>query len=279
MLKPTEIKYIEEQIKQRISSISNQHFQLIMREGEPSAVEEDYPGWTEEWLKMRLKELYYFIQTYFEARQMHRLLETFISTYSIIIDDENILLKTTQTNPEGEPELKIIVGFEQFLEVFKAFDYKQQQDEELKKLTSILKNTGFILKNSRAVIKGEPDISKAVKWVLGLYYPSCRLTNKASFIGQFKHYVPDILIPELKTAIEYKYVKTKKDNIDDFLDQIKKEAVNYIGDPNYENFIAVIYIENISIATPESIEVAWKSKNFPKNWELVIAGNSITGKI
>ena len=119
-------------------------------------------------------------------------------------------------------------------------------------------------------------IYKQVKWVLGLYYPSCRLRNKASFIQEFKAYNPDLLIPELKTAIEYKYVKSATDNIDEFIDQIRIDVANYTDDYRYENFIAVIYIQNTSVATPESIEVAWKAKKFPNNWELVIVNGSPT---
>jgi len=270
-----EIKYINEQIKKTISSIEHYHFQWIMNfyyEGE----EEEYPEWTESWLKTRISDLYYLILAFLEAKSMTHLLTTFREKFSNVIDNDKEILKAESTNPVGEPELVIITKFKQFLDPFKIFDYRQTREDETKKLTSILKNTDFILKNCNAEIKNETDIYKQVKWILGLYYPTCKLRNKASFIQEFKSYHPDILIPELKTAIEYKYIKSVSDNLDEFIDQIRVDATNYTGDYHYENFVAVIYIQNTSIATPESIEVAWKTKRFPNNWELVIVNGSPT---
>ncbi|KFC19111.1 PD-(D/E)XK nuclease domain-containing protein [Epilithonimonas lactis] len=164
------------------------------------------------------------------------------------------------------------------MEPFSFFDYAKIKEDENLKLFSLLQNTGFIVKNLNKPIKNESDIYQQVKWILGLYYPSCRLRNKASFIQEFKAYNPDILIPEMKTAIEYKYVDSANDNIDEFMDQIKIDATNYVNDSRYENFYAVIYIEDISISTPESIEIAWKSKHFPNNWNLVLSGHTIKNK-
>lgn len=272
-----EIKYIGEQIKKTISSIEHTHFQWRMRfEYSHDDEEEEYPGWTKAWLEMRIKDLYYLVFTYLEAKSMIHLLTAFKEKFSSIIDNDKVLLDDDFTHPEGEPELVVITAFKRFLDPFKIFDYQQTREDETIKLTSILKNTDFILKNCNAEISNEADIYKQVKWVLGLYYPTCRQKNKASFIQQFKTYNPDILIPELKTAIEYKYVKSISDNLDEFIDQIRVDATNYTDDYRYENFIAVIYLQNVSVATPENIEVSWKSKRFPNNWELVIVNGSPT---
>jgi hypothetical protein len=278
-LKPDEIKYVAEQIKKTISSIEHTHFQWTMGDNyEYNKEEYEYPGWTEKWIRIRIRDLYHLILAYLEMREMPKFLETFKNKFQVIIEDDKIISEAKIFHPEGEPELIIINQFKQFLDPFKFFDYQQSREDETIKLISILKNTDFILKNSNAEVIGEADIYKQIKWVLGLYYPSCRLRNKASFIQEFKSYNPDILIPELKTAIEYKYIKSKSDNLDEFIDQIRIDASNYTDDYRYENFIAVIYIENASVATPENIEVAWKSKKFPNNWELVVVNGSPTKK-
>lgn len=277
VLKQDEIKYLAEEIKRTISSIEYHHFQWIMRyDLNPQPEQEEYPGWTEEWIRMRIRDLYYLILAYLEAKGMEHFLETFKSKFHPIIDDDQIIYKADMTHPEGEFELAIISQFKQFLDPFKFFDYQQIREDETIKLISILKNTDFILKNCNVEISKEDDINKQMKWVLGLYYPSCRARNRASFIQEFKTYIPDILIPELKVAIEYKYIKSKADNLDEFIDQIRIDATNYTGDYRFETFIAVAYIENTSIATPENIEVAWKEKNFPKNWELIVVIGSPT---
>jgi len=274
MLLHDEIKYIEDEIKKTISSISHEYFQYIMNDYS-SDYEEEYPGWTNSWLRMRLRDLYYMILTYLEAKGMPLLLQSFKDRFSKIIDNDTLILESEMTHPEGEHELKFIIGFKQFLDPFKSFDYKQSKEDETKKLISILKNSGFILKKTKPNFVNEADIYNEIKWVIGLYYPTCRRKNKSSFIQEFKTYNPDILIPELKTAIEFKYIKDKTDNIDNFIDQIKVDSANYTDDYRYDKFIAVFYIGDVGLATPESIEVAWKAKKIPSNWELVITGENI----
>lgn len=274
-----EIKHLEEQIKRTLSYISNIFHEISLRE-EVGYEESDekYPGVNKQLLSLRIRDLYYLILAYLEVKEMFLFRELFKEKFEtrITVDDE--LQKTICYYPDEQPELLIIQDFEQFLKVFGFFDNSFQKNEELTKLRSILQNTDFILKNCSTGVCNETDIYKQVKWVLGLYYPKCRNKGKARFIQQFKTYNPDILIPELKTAIEYKYVNSENDNIDNFIDQIKIDATNYVGDTDYVNFIAVIYIEDSSIATPENINEAWKSKRFPRNWELIVINGSPTNK-
>jgi hypothetical protein len=279
MLKDDELRYIEIEIKRIISSVENTFYHEFMRY-ELDQEEEEYPGYTKDWIKYRIKDLYYLIKVYLEAKGVTVYLKDFHEKFDAFVNDDTInLLKSDLYHPDGEQELEIIVNFKTFLAPFKVFDYQHTQQEEIVRLKSILKHTDYILKNSNAknAKKGvhEPDIVKAVKWVLRLYYPKCRLLNdKASFTQEFKTYVPDILIPELKTAIEYKYIRDESCNIDEYIDQIRADATNYTDDHRYENFIAVLYVENAAIATHDAIQVSWDQKKFPRNWELVIAAGS-----
>lgn len=270
----SETKYIEEQIKNTIRYIYNIRFDLYVR----PQIEEGYKqAVSNELFYLRIRDLYFLILAYLEVKGMPSLFEVFRNRYAPIIDDDGKLDEEVCYYPDDESELKIVKGFEQFLKAFSFFDH-HYENEETEKLTTILKNTDHILKNCNTEVHNEADIYKQVKWVLGLYYPQCRYRKRAAFIQQFKTYNPDILIPELKTAIEYKYLNKQSDNIDEFIDQIKIDATNYVGDPNYEYFIAVIYIEDVSVATRESIEASWKAKGFPSNWELIIVNGSPTKK-
>lgn len=276
MLTSDEIKFLENHIKQTISSVEHAHYQIVMAEEAGDEYEEEFPGWTETWIMDRIKDLYFFILTFLEGRGMYHLLETFKTRFEIPTNsNKKEILQRGMVHPEGSDELLVMLELRRFLASFKFFDYNQIKEDEIERLKSVLKNTGFIIKNIKTKITNEADIYNQVKWVLGLYYPSTRRRNRASFIEEFKCYNPDILIPELKVAIEYKYIDKPSDNIDEFLDQLHTDAMNYKDDFRYETFIAVIYIEDISIATPESIEVAWKSKTFPNNWQLVLAGHTI----
>jgi hypothetical protein len=274
MLKEDEIKYIETEIIKTFISIEKTFYYELL-EYERDQQQEEYPGYTKEWIKYRVKDLYYLIKAYMESKGVSIYLQDFHQKFDAFInDDTSYVLKTQIYHPDEVEELKIIIDFKRFLNPFKAFDYRHTKEEESLKLISILKHTDYILKNIKAKILAEADIYKQVKWVLGLYYPKCRLLNKASFIQEFKIYNPDILIPELKTAIEYKYVRDTTDNIDEYIDQIRTDATNYAGDHRYENFIAVLYVKNTVIATHDAIQVSWEQKKFPKNWELVIAMGS-----
>lgn len=265
-----EIKYIVEQIKNAISSIENTFFQEYMN-NQYSSIEEENPGYLKDWMENRISELYFLIISYLEAKGMVNYLRVFHEQFdSLFKDAKGNLLEEELYHPDMEAELKIIHDFRKALSPFKAFDYKLAAEEESIKLSSILRHTDFILKNVNATVADEADIYNQVKWVLSLYFPKCRLKNKASFIQQFKTYNPDILIPELKTAIEYKYIKDQNQNLDNYIDQIRTDANNYTDDVRYENFIAVIYIAYSGLATTDSIQVSWEQKKFPKNWELVI---------
>ena len=274
MFKQKEIEKLENNIKKTLSIIEREYFNLNDG-GNYNDFEEEFPGFTKDWIEYRLKDLYILIQTYFEVRQLPQLLIQFKKELDYQFNKN--IFENEQINPDAPMELKITLLFRRFLEAFSFFDYYITTIDNNKKLISILKNTGHIIQNTNCNPDNEAEIYKKVKQVLGLYFHSCRLLNKASFIQQFKTYHPDILIPELNTAIEYKYLKSKDDNIDNFLDQVKIDSVNYVNDYNYNTFYAVLFIKDISIATPESIEEAWKKKDFPDNWKLVITGNHISG--
>ena len=273
-----EIKYLADEIKNRLSSIESAHYSHFVGRQYDEYYQEDHPGWTEDWLKKSIPELYIFICAYLEAKQMTFLLDNFQEKFKKRISQEKELLSSGLLHPEGDEELLILNEFRSFLKPFKDFDYRQLNEDRTIKLTSILEQTDYIVKNCNIEIQREADIYKQVKWVLGLYFPTCRLRGKASFIQQFKTYEPDILIPELKTALEYKYISKPSDNIDDFIDQVRIDASNYVGDYRFENFIAVLYLEDSSLATPQHIVESWNAKRFPANWKLVVVIGSPTQK-
>ena len=270
-METADINYLEGKIKKTIKAVEHEYYQTIMDE----SYDDEWPGWTNEWIIRRITDLYYYIAAYLELKKAPILLNSFHERFKLRIETKIDLLKIVQIHPEYDSELEIITAYKQYLESFKAFDYHTPVVEEQNKLISILRNSGYIIQNVGKPIKNEADIYKTVKWILGLYYPSVRSLNKASHIGQFKCYNPDILIPEINSAIEYKYINDLSDNIDSFIDQVHTDAVNYVGDIRYQMFYAVIYIEDISIATPESISISWEQKKFPKNWQLILTGDGI----
>jgi len=271
MLSNEELRYIEEQIKRALSTVEHVHYQHM----KGTQMKEQYPGQNNVWFKTRLNDLYLLVLAYIEGREMFHLLKIFRSNFEQAMQDDEQLLALKPGKTDEEAELTVLLGFKQFLKPFKCFDYKYVKEEETKKLSSILRNTGFILKNMQSEIINESDIYNQIRWMLGLYYPSTMRKNTTSFNEPFKLYNPDILIPELNAAIEYKYIDGTAENIDQFLSDLRADACNCMDANRYSNFYAVLYIENVTIATPENIEVAWRSKRFPDNWNLILSGSSM----
>ena len=105
------------------------------------------------------------------------------------------------------------------------------------------KNTFFLLRTYPKLLKKQP---------------------RSKFIKTAQEYKPDILIPELKTAIEYKYAKSEN-RLKAIIDQIYADAANYTNDDDYLKFYAVFIIDG-NFWAPPKCEAVWKEKNFPPNW-------------
>jgi len=267
------IEFIVSNIKSTLLSVDSDHFRHFMGQANEPDYHEEHNGWTDNWLETRIVDLYYHIAAFIELCGMPHYLEMFKKKFESRIENKTDLLAASILFPEGDHELIILDDFRRLLAIFWQFSYSYNETEKSKKLHQILSHTDFILKRTNAKVTNESDIYKQVKWVLDLYYPDARHKGRASFIRQFKTYSPDILIPELHTAIEYKYIR-EASNIDDFIDQVKVDADNYKGDRLYEHFIAVLYIEDSGIATRDNINKAWDEKRFPENWQLIIAMGS-----
>lgn len=266
-----DITYIEDQIQSTYRTIQKTHYEHIM--DEYNDYEEENPGYRKFWIIERLQDFYYLVLTYLEAKKMPILCTSFQSEFYTKINDNSELMKDEMFDPEGQPELVLLIKIRRYLEPFKLFDYTYEQKNEVQKVKDIISETPFILANSRAHIVGEADIYKEIKWVLGLYYPKTRKLNKARFIEAYNNYHPDILIPELKLAIEYKYIKSNKQNVGEYIDQLKTDSTVYVNDEMYKEFIAAIHISDSSITTRAIVETAWKERKFPENWHLVVTIN------
>ena len=267
-----EIQFTIDRIKEITAVINREFYKDYMTRTYDEDYEEEYPGYTEEWLKWRIEDLYYLILAFLEQKSALSSYESFKGRFEAQVLSGNVLTNI-QYHPEGlEAELKIVNDFYKFLYPYPVFDLQEKDMFDISKVHSVISNTEHIIKKLNVTIVGEADIYTAVRWVLGLYFPKVAALNKASFIKTFKTYHPDILIPELKTAVEYKFVRLKDTlaEIENRIDDIYSDSINYQGDPNYTNFIAAVHLEDASIVTPERIEACWFSKNFPKNWKLIV---------
>jgi hypothetical protein len=215
------------------------------------------------------RRLYYCICVFLELKNVPSYLKMFVDKFNTIIEDKEEVVKGIgPLYEDSDPSMKILDHFDDFLNTFPEFDYGNKKNKTEDKLHELLKETNNILIKTKTKVSNETSIYKSVKWFIELIYPSTRNLNTARFIRKFSTYHPDILIPEISTAIEYKFIK-KSENVNKYLDQLKTDADNYIKDVEYNFFYAVVYYEDKTELTQSSFIHAVKEKHFPSNWIII----------
>lgn len=221
------------------------------------------------WLFHGTRRLYYKICLFLELKSIPLYYQMFTAKFGPIIDNEKKVTK--QRGPlysELEPSMIIHDEFRDFLSVFSEFDYSHSKKQNTNKLKLILENTNSIISYTKTKVTNETSIYKPVKWIVEMIYPTTRSLGKARFIKKFKTYHPDILVPEISSAVEYKLVRSGE-NIEKYLDQIKTDADNYEGDSEYKFFIAVVYFEEKAELNPTAFKQSVNEKSFPDNWTII----------
>jgi hypothetical protein len=130
-------------------------------------------------------------------------------------------------------------------------------------LERILRSTPTIIHNSGKIPNSEAEVYKAVKAVLEVVFPGTKAA-KSNFIKTAQEYKPDILIPELSAAVEYKYAEDEV-RMKSVIAQISDDVKGYTGDNDYNLFYAVFYVKS-DFWGIEKFNTAWSEKGFPDNW-------------
>lgn len=130
-------------------------------------------------------------------------------------------------------------------------------------LQTILRNTQVIIEKNKAKIKSETDVYNAVKSTLEVIFTSSK-SPKSNFIKTFKEFKPDILIPELYAAVEYKYASDEA-KLKSTIEQIASDVKGYTGDKDYRVFYAVFYVTR-DFWGQDKFNKVWEEQDFPKNW-------------
>lgn len=165
----------------------------------------------------------------------------------------------------GEPFNKYLADLRQFLA---PLDVLSDETRYLKLsgiqyLETVLRNTATIIHKGEINPTSEPDVYKAVRPVLEAIFPSA-ISPKSNFLKTAQEYKPDILIPELTAAVEYKYANNET-KLKATIAQISDDANGYTGDTDYNLFYAVFYVTK-DFWGQDKFNLAWKEKNFPQNW-------------
>jgi hypothetical protein len=268
-----ESDYLAGQITKRINSLSSEYYNHMMQEQFSDLYGSDDDAYskseTMDWVHDTLKRIYILILAYLERQNLPLLAETFIKRYEHQLGDSKFMLEsgTMPFDESMDSYLLRLREFEDFLLPFRAFDvFREEKRISEHMLEAVLSNTHLILKQSKVTIKGETSIYRGIEWFLQVIYSESKYSKAPLFPGKFKHYNADLHVPELQTAIEYKLLHTN-DNPDDYIDQIRIDAVNYQGDDRYNRFYAVMYFIDNQKHKLETLQSCWRAKHFPANWK------------
>lgn len=165
----------------------------------------------------------------------------------------------------GEPYNIFLADLRQFIA---PLDVLNNIDRYLKLsgvqyLETILRNTATIIHKTKTIPTSEPQVYKCVRNIFEAVFPTA-ISPKSNFFKSYKQYKPDVLIPELLAAVEYKYAESEA-VLKTTIGQISDDVKGYTGDKDYNLFYAVFYVKN-DFWGKDKFNAAWVEKDFPKNW-------------
>lgn len=268
--------YLERRINETIASLSNhldniQHIYDIYGFYEPH--EEEYADREIDSHTFRfnrsLKVLYLMVLAYLEGQNKVELLQLYKNDLQGVLAEDFDGVQDDHDEENGQTyyissELQKIRFY---LSPFEAFDVRSKEQIGLIYLENILTNTEVIISDLKKKPNNEASVYNAVKFVIKATFPNSVFPSEP-FYQTAKCYKPDILIPSLFTAVEYKYAATEKKLIDT-IESIHVDVRGYANHPTYKIFYAVFYV--ISGACSETrFKAIWEDQNFPDDWKPVI---------
>ena len=270
MSNDTEFTRLANDISNQLAKLESTFWEVYVAPGysdRERTIDEEYERDDKEiWLYEASKIVYYKICVFLELKGLPIYLHAFRGKFDKIIYDKNKATKArAPLYQDDEPSMVIHDEFREFLSAFPEFDYDFINKAETNKLKLILENTNSILDLTKTVVTNESSIYNPVKKIIEIIYPDTRKTHGGRFLRKFMHYKPDILIPEISAAVEYKYIR-KGDNPAAYLDQLKIDSDNYKKDPDYRFFYAVVYFESKGDINPAAFNVGVKEKEFSEQW-------------
>lgn len=251
------------------------YHQMNWAEWESTTTEDPYPPsyltdgdqeYTEPF-KGIVKSLYISVIYYLDSKGLDKYLSLFYEIFGTKHDEPNFMDDFEIDHYwSREPFSNFLAKMNQFLSVFEFSDTDEGRYKRLsgiQYLETVLRNTASIVSKQDHNISSETQVYNAVKNTLEAIFPSSK-SPKSNFIKTAKEYKPDILIPELYVAIEYKYAKDQN-KLKTTIEQIAADVKGYTGDKDYTIFYAVFYVTTDFWGIDKFMAV-WKEQKFPKNW-------------
>lgn len=263
------MKHLAEKIKRIMTTFDRSHYDYMMFKeyGTPEfsnlSQEELYDYEVEEqereeFLIYMAKKLLTLVQAYIEAKHLPNYYNAFLAEIIPFYKEGKMLSGTVDMDSE------LMLVYRRYLEAFDDFSIIDAR-KEFEILENILDSTATLLKDFGIQPKSEPEVYKPMIKICKTAFPDNKDCSHYKFQKTAKCYHPDILIPSLECAIEFKYVNDEKD-LNRTMDEILADAEGYKGNPSYSVFYAVFYAAN-SICSPKRFNCMWTEKHFPENWK------------
>lgn len=211
-----------------------------------------------------IKSLHNHIICYFDMMKLNSYLDIFIKKFGEFPNTTDAYNGIDFEPFNGEIYNQYLHELWSFLSPFDFFkkDLSIKQTG-IKYLETILKNTATAIYKMRQKPISEAQVYNAVKILIESIFPTSKNAG-SNFLKTAKEFKPDILIPELSAAIEYKYAKDET-KLKTTIEQIAADVKGYTGDQDYNVYYAVFYVTN-DFWGESKFEQVWADNKFPKNW-------------
>lgn len=268
--------YLENKIKELLSEMGSSFSELQHRYEMESYVGFEEVTYEEEEIRDMIKSsfitntrsVYRLICNYLEDIKHLDYLAEFKLAMKPYLDNPKTILNGEMDDYDGEVHSEIIDDISDFLNAYEF--YGERGYEYLIRragivyLENILENTAVIINELNLTPTAEAEVYNSVKVVTKGVFPASQHPTSI-FMTHAQEYKPDILIPFLNCAIEYKYATTEA-KLKTTIDQIFADVAGYSNHDVYKIFYAVFYVKP-DIWGRNKFEEVWTQKGFPKNWK------------
>lgn len=202
---------------------------------------------------------------YLDVLKLHKYLEIFINKFKEFPDVKKAYYGIDYNPIENKITNKYLLDLWHFLSPFDFFKTDDRFKENgIEYLETILRNTQNIILKLGNKPTTEPQVYNSVKIIVESIFPTAN-KPKAGFFKTMKNYNPDILIPELNVAIEYKYADSEA-KLKSSVEQVVSDVQGYTGDSDYKLFYAVFYATE-DFWGLDRFKAIWEEHKFPENWK------------
>jgi len=267
--------FLEAQIYKQLQQLRALSDRIIMLDDNVQTVNPRHAtGMNQEIIELKEKYEYRLrvfandIQVYLEAIHHARYLKKFETELLPKFSSPNEIYNQKYSDVTEELYSPFIEEIGAFLAPFE-FSHLAEIDRALSAagvqyLENILQATGQILNDLGKIPKSEPQIYNTIKFVIKAVFPDSKGAG-SNFLKTAKEYKPDVLIPSVKAAVEYKYATSEK-KLKTQIGQVLEDQAGYTGDDDYQLFYAVFYVNRDFWGVKKFNEVWRKDFSFPKNW-------------